>query len=518
MGAIAYASCGREPREIGEKESELELDAETDWFEYVVRPELRYSISGQVFGSDAPKAGLLCVEFLDESGVALNSPVKGFSKSPRFGHFVYLASAPGGAPIFAQFMVPIGAARVRVGLRRWVATPSTVRSAFVLEETGSSIARQKREVDERIQRFRNYFLEDPSRPVVVISSTTKRLEEAHRANRPMMLARAMASQGVATLYVYYRFDENELLGQDLGPGLLQVPNDLFHELAPDVAAWPCRNPRMFLISIPDANSVRELGLFQHYGWRCVYEARDDWEEFRKAKQAPWYRHVFERLLCSQVAATVSVSCTLRDKCILLGADPATAHVVPNATTERFVRLAASSLERHSAPGYERTNKVGYFGHLTSAWFDWALLVTLAEWHPELQFELLGFGAPSDLSLPSNVHLLGAVAHEELVPIAADWDVGLIPFVNGKLARGVDPIKIYEYLALGLKCVACRMPQIAGYPLTFTYAEADDARVAFRRALSHQPTPNEWLAVRGFVQGSSWEKRARTMLDFLGGAR
>jgi hypothetical protein len=44
-------------------------------------------------------------------------------------------------------------------------------------------------------------------------------------------------------------------------------------------------------------------------------------------------------------------------------------------------------------------------------------------------------------------------------------VGIIPFKINKLSAAVDPIKIYEYLALGLPVVSFFMPQIKDYPNT-----------------------------------------------------
>jgi hypothetical protein len=48
-----------------------------------------------------------------------------------------------------------------------------------------------------------------------------------------------------------------------------------------------------------------------------------------------------------------------------------------------------------------------------------------------------------------------------------WSTAVIPFRMGPLADGVDPIKIYEYLAFGLPVVSFRMPQISDYPYTIT---------------------------------------------------
>lgn len=87
---------------------------------------------------------------------------------------------------------------------------------------------------------------------------------------------------------------------------------------------------------------------------------------------------------------------------------------------------------------------------------------------------------------------------------------MIPFRMGPLADGVDPIKIYEYFALQLPVVSFRMPQIAGYPYTWTV----DSPEAFCRALDDACRCEPDAGVLGdFIASNTWEVRTVQLLDW-----
>jgi len=56
-------------------------------------------------------------------------------------------------------------------------------------------------------------------------------------------------------------------------------------------------------------------------------------------------------------------------------------------------------------------------------------------------------------LPGNVHLMPACGHAEALKAMAEFHVGLIPFKKNALTASVDPIKYYEYRALGLPVIS-----------------------------------------------------------------
>ena len=62
------------------------------------------------------------------------------------------------------------------------------------------------------------------------------------------------------------------------------------------------------------------------------------------------------------------------------------------------------------------------------------------------------------SLP-NVSLPGEIPYAELPARMAAFDVAVIPFVKIPLTLATNPLKLYEYLALGVPIVSTRLPEI-----------------------------------------------------------
>jgi len=112
-----------------------------------------------------------------------------------------------------------------------------------------------------------------------------------------------------------------------------------------------------------------------------------------------------------------------------------------------------------APPAEKP-RLGYIGAL-APWVDFDAISDLARRHPEWEIVLVGpvlHGVEDQLleltSLP-NVFHLAAVPYDRLPEVLKQFDVGLIPFRLNQLTRGVNPNKLYEYLAAGIPVVTTR---------------------------------------------------------------
>ncbi len=92
------------------------------------------------------------------------------------------------------------------------------------------------------------------------------------------------------------------------------------------------------------------------------------------------------------------------------------------------------------------------------WFDFELINKAALALPEVSFVLIGPDhlAKRRLSKYPNLHILGKKGYSDLPNYLAHCDVGLIPFDvlnHGNLVHGINPLKLYEYLACGIPVVS-----------------------------------------------------------------
>lgn len=104
--------------------------------------------------------------------------------------------------------------------------------------------------------------------------------------------------------------------------------------------------------------------------------------------------------------------------------------------------------------------VGYVGAI-SAWFDQEMLAAAARVHPEWSFVLIG-PVDTDVSLLNslpNVRLTGRKDYAVLPAYLKCFDIAVIPFKINELTTGVNPVKLYEYLAAGRPVVSSDLPEV-----------------------------------------------------------
>lgn len=106
--------------------------------------------------------------------------------------------------------------------------------------------------------------------------------------------------------------------------------------------------------------------------------------------------------------------------------------------------------------------VGYVGAV-SEWFDGDLIYEIAKARPNWQFDIYGAIVGANIScarmLP-NVNFFGEISYESVPNAIAHFDVCIIPFKINELTRATNPVKIYEYMAVGRPVVAPPLPELA----------------------------------------------------------
>jgi glycosyltransferase involved in cell wall biosynthesis len=103
-------------------------------------------------------------------------------------------------------------------------------------------------------------------------------------------------------------------------------------------------------------------------------------------------------------------------------------------------------------------RIGYLGAI-APWFDFEIVERVARAHPDWEIALIGpvvLGvekAVERLTDLPNVSHGDPVSYEDVPRVLRSFTVGIIPFRRNALTRGVNPNKMYEYLAMGLPVVS-----------------------------------------------------------------
>ena len=202
--------------------------------------------------------------------------------------------------------------------------------------------------------------------------------------RPINAAKYFADQGYFVLFVAWQWSPQDALSKgcsEVWPNVYQVPQFEFISLAEKL----CHHNEfsLFLITMPSPVLVNLIPSLRQRGLVIVYDVMDNWEAFHQVGQAPWFQKPVEDSLVLQSDYVCAVSPSLRDKFSTLRLDIS---VIGNGYTPDVI-----GVEHKGNAGTHRSDEwvVGYFGHLTDAWFDWDLVFHLARSRTDITLKSSG---------------------------------------------------------------------------------------------------------------------------------
>jgi hypothetical protein len=237
----------------------------------------------------------------------------------------------------------------------------------------------------------------------------------------------------------------------------------------------------------------------------LYDAMDDFSAFYKGMSRSAMEKK-EQKVASRVTR-ISVSSTFlaerfadyHEKLVL-------AH---NACSAKHLPSINEPVKQQKRPvlGY-----IGTIGH----WFDWSLLCALAENNPTMCVRLIGpLYASPPMCLPLNVELSPACDHVSAISAMQGFSVGLIPFKLTDLTASVDPIKYYEYRAIGLPILSTRFGEMAlreSQKGVFLVDKCSDLEKQVKEALT---CSSEITEIQEFRKANTWDVRFNSAMFEVG---
>lgn len=164
------------------------------------------------------------------------------------------------------------------------------------------------------------------------------------------------------------------------------------------------------------------------------------------------------------------------------------------------RSVAQEPGSHDEP---RQMVFGYLGAIAS-WFDWGAVVALAVRFPQAVVRLIGPCEHRPARLPHNVELLPGIPQDGVYDALAGFTFGLIPFRIDPLTECVDPVKYYEYRAMGLPVLSTRFGEMRLRGAQDRVAFLDELDRLDLRALTREAAdPAE---VQAFREENTWARR------------
>jgi glycosyltransferase involved in cell wall biosynthesis len=160
--------------------------------------------------------------------------------------------------------------------------------------------------------------------------------------------------------------------------------------------------------------------------------------------------------------------------------------------------------------------VGFYG-LIESWIDLQLVDYVAARIPHATFVMIGRTAvpPDQLPVRDNVLFLGPRPYESLPSYGRLFDVAIIPYKLTDQVIAANPLKLREYLAMGLPIVSVSTPEIDQFADVVNVTRSRDEFLGGVRAALERPRDPAQIARRmSAVADVSWQAKVNGLLDHV----
>ncbi len=162
--------------------------------------------------------------------------------------------------------------------------------------------------------------------------------------------------------------------------------------------------------------------------------------------------------------------------------------------------------------------IGWFGGLREHLVDFSLLKKIAQRFSQGTLLLIGDATSSLESITElpNVRWLGPRSFEEIPKLGSAFDVAIMPWKKNDWIKNCNPIKLKEYLALGLPVVTMDFPEIHRYENIVRIAQnPEEFLEAIQIALDKDRNEEKAKLRKAAVHNDSWDQRVLDLLNLCG---
>jgi glycosyltransferase involved in cell wall biosynthesis len=202
---------------------------------------------------------------------------------------------------------------------------------------------------------------------------------------------------------------------------------------------------------PLVRRAKEAGLFE----KTIYYYSDQYDKYREIRN-PGPIRAWNRMLQEDATAIYCASSAILES------------ISENIKARKIARVINHQVD-FDLFDYKQIQKepitinkpiIGYFGSLTDS-NDWEMIEYAAKNKPEWNFVFIGkklIDVPELENLP-NIHFMGFIPYEKLPGIAINFSVGIMFWKMTDWIKACSPLKLKEYLAMGLPVVSVPIDEV-----------------------------------------------------------
>ena len=194
------------------------------------------------------------------------------------------------------------------------------------------------------------------------------------------------------------------------------------------------------------------------------------------------------------------------------------HRISNGVDYEWFQDQASKVIPAEVRPYKRPI-VGYVGNI-AGWMDYQLIAEVAAMVPDITFVFVGPIESQErirrLQKLANIHWTGLKPYSEIPGYIKEFDVCIIPFVGGDIARTTNPVKVFEYFALGKPVVSTPLDELVPFVQSNLLLFGDSAASfcdAIKKALK-EDDPVRATERRNVSKAHSWKSLAQTFINAI----
>jgi glycosyltransferase involved in cell wall biosynthesis len=195
------------------------------------------------------------------------------------------------------------------------------------------------------------------------------------------------------------------------------------------------------------------------------------------------------------------------------------HLIPNAVDSRYLTAPQLSACPPELSGMSRPI-LGFTGYLDD-WVDIRLIRQIADFNRNWQVALIG-PVRTDIAIllgRENVHLIQRKPYRLIAGYIRHFDVCLLPFKINPLTHAANPLKIYEYLALGKPVVAAATAEMEVFKDLVYLAKCPEEFIEQIACLLNDPGIDHQPRIarsQEFLRQHTWEKRGEEITRIIQG--
>lgn len=243
-------------------------------------------------------------------------------------------------------------------------------------------------------------------------------------------------------------------------------------------------------------------LHDHPGKALIYELMDDYPKIHASKEAGVLKT--EAWLIERADLVITTSDVLSQKVRALQPGKKILQV-SNGVDNAFFNREFPATKPDEFTGMGKI--AGYIGSLDT-WLDFETILFAAEQRKDIHFVFIGPVKTNPVAEKANIHFLGRRDYELIPWYCSFFDTCLIPFSPGEFADSVNPVKLFEYFALGKPVVSYTMKELLPYrDLLYMARDKEDFLLKLNESL-HESDKGLCERRKEVAGSNDWDEKAR----------